>query len=826
MLELNFFSFILLTGLSGWFCRPLFRSLPETHLYTFLVGFAATSFILTLAVLTGFFHPLFFLPVAACIVVILLLVTRSRPGIPPVVYLLFCSVLSATVLIAGYFPPYEAALFSGDASVYIASAFHLLEHGDLVSLDPVAVEMFPEEKNIFIPEADASHAVRLSGVNFVDAGLTQAGFTFFPVFPAWLGLGLHFLGINGFLYVLIFFSILSTLLLFHITKNLAGPFPATCTVICFIVFLPQFFYSRFPMSEIASQTLFLAGLWIVTTCLKDRRAPSTGEQLLAGTLWGILFLCRIDMLYLILLGLILSWSLIRPLAENTHPWRLLICTLFVFALIAFHKQIATGSYLTVWGLQKRMIMRQIWTPAVTYLSDSARLSPVTSTIVWILAGSALTGSLYVILKRRFSNRMIFSGRLAGCLLVLVVLAGLIGLNPDWKLMLVSLGAGVTYFPGWMLAPLLAGFTFLIWKNRRIRDDPALWLPLILFAVPTFFYIVRPLIERVQPIFARRFIPVSYPLFFAFAFSGLFQLSCALFRSKLRLIAFTLFVALAWVTLFGQLKPLTPSLFAGVFRQTESLATRIPQGTLVLIPRSEEGSYITMPLQFIHHRDTLSLPIEREYDPLIDSFLKRQLKKGKEIVLLLQFSKNTANHLGKQFNLLPVFTRRIQFSKLNEVNAHNVPSSASAVEMWIFGYSVSEQKKVFRDVVRFDDEHLLFANFHDLENGHRWSTGNSSVSGFQYNTGGSPTLIVVKTAFPVRNRIGRDVTLTVNDNIQAEKIRWNKDEIVFRVTQVEEIEMVTLKSGIFEPWKLKGNQDRRLLGIAVNQIAFLPEQTPE
>src|SRR5206468_391933 len=96
-----------------------------------------------------------------------------------------------------------------DASVYVGTAFQLVRSGALSYTDPLTLRMTSAERQAFFHGPEGSYVRFPGGVYFANLSKGLVAFDRFHLFPTWLALGIDFLGIDRFLYLLTLFSTLS-----------------------------------------------------------------------------------------------------------------------------------------------------------------------------------------------------------------------------------------------------------------------------------------------------------------------------------------------------------------------------------------------------------------------------------------------------------------------------------------------------------------------------------------------------------------------------------------------------------------------------------------
>ena len=687
MIGVDFVLLILLIGVFGFLAQYLI--FPDTQesgiLQSFtlrlLSGFAFLSVILLIAAFLGFFYKI------TCFLVLAILLLwfywkwrrdASRPAFRLVLYAIFCACVGiASFLVATFTKPYQAIIYSHDAAVYLASAFQLADSGSIYYQDPLVTEMQEEEKKLFFP-----HRARFAGgVQFWDRSKGIVNFGFAPFFSIWLAFAIPYLGAQGFLSMLSFFTVLGMLVLFLIGKKLSGNLLGVSIPLVVFFFLPQFYFSRFPMSESIAQLLFLSGLFVFI------HGSSPGYQRLAGILWGSMFACRIEIIPLLIISLILIFTIHPQYRLMWDRWRTFLLIVTAYAIAVFLWQLASGTYLMVWGITHRSLMQQLWLPPVILLHRFLKTHLFLGGLLLVSISVCLLFVLNLLLKRKVDSRHRRWIGMAGILLSLILVLPLTGMNFDAAQILKHITWKFIYIPQLLVFLLLAGcFSLLIRRVRNSGDH--LLLLLFLLIPPALFFFCRPLAPHEQPLFVRRFMVVVFPLFFVLSLSGWLALLLAYIRPSLlgKAVFCILIISLAWVFHQDSASLVRKPLFAGVVEQMKNLAPRLPGNSIVLIPLRESGNHIALPLQFMLGIDTISLPVAR--DSLhFTSYINRQLGGDRPVYVLTRMGGESSSNFLKGFHLLHEFSVEFVFNVLAPAQVQKIPDRITRRTLRYHGYRV-------------------------------------------------------------------------------------------------------------------------------------------
>ncbi|HEX2728288.1 MAG TPA: glycosyltransferase family 39 protein, partial [Rubrobacteraceae bacterium] len=193
--------------------------------------------------------------------------------------------LGTLALVGGSFAlyarPAEYVINSRDPGVYTLFAEKLARTGALISRDPLV--------GIVAPFHTFAEGKKYPG--FYIFGQDWIVPQFFPGPFAWLGLGDLAGGTWGLLYIVPVMGALAVGMAFAIGSRLFGRWAGLIGAALFATSYTQVWWSRHPSSEVMTQLLVLAGLWMTTRFARD---SDRATGVLAGLLLGGAMLVRVD----------------------------------------------------------------------------------------------------------------------------------------------------------------------------------------------------------------------------------------------------------------------------------------------------------------------------------------------------------------------------------------------------------------------------------------------------------------------------------------------------------------------------------------------------
>ncbi len=650
---------ILGIGLVGWIAYSLLScdssSMGTEHggisrwlrdsFVVFLAGFATTSSILFILATAGWFLKSAILAVAGFLIFLFLLKRMLlRDASSPVrffPYVVFCFLLAVAAFgWAKVAPPYETILFRDDASVYLGTAFQLARSGGIPHQDRLVEAMTEEEKAAFFRIQTGDYARFPGGINLMNPAKGTVTFGFYHLLPVWLAFGIQFLGLHEFLNLMSLFFVVALLSLYFLGRRLGGPLLGLALPATLIVFYPQIYFARMPLSEGLAQTMFLSSVWIFLGQSSDASMPP-GQQRLAAMLFGNMFFSRVDALYFIPVAMVFIFSLIASLRRNIDEWRTFWVWLILFTLLALYHQFLNDTYLFFYILGRQKT-GQLWTEIAYRIANLVREHPSASIAVFIgvCAGVAVTSQVWIPggKSEKSIRKRAIVGTLLGVALLIAFFEDRFSLSRFWR----HFAWFNPFFPDWLAAVLLIGFALFLFIQQRNRESMILWSLLVLMIIPAMCYMDRAFMAPEQPWLMRRFTPIVLPLFFLLSFGGWFLFLKKIF-TKHRWIPQVTFIGLViccvavfWSTsryLFQQ------PVYSHVIDQVKVIGDGLPENALLLLPSTQAGIHFQIPLRYMLNYDTLLLRMEEGVNQtqgnITRAYLRRQLGMGRPVVVLIQ-----------------------------------------------------------------------------------------------------------------------------------------------------------------------------------------------
>jgi hypothetical protein len=829
MQELRFVILVVSIGWVGWLAYYSYlRTGTEekswrSAYFIFLTGIGITSICLFLSAILGIFNWYAFLVLALLFVFLYIAVQRryslkDRPA-GFLYYTVACIFFALFSLgISKILKPAEAVILADDASIYLSTAIRLAETGGLVNEDPFVQQMSQAEKealfrNRFTGDKTGVYARFPGGVSFVDLESGITTFSFYHLFPVWLAFGIKAIGIPGFLILMNFFLTMSLLSLYFLAREFGGVLLAISLPVILFFFYPQVYFSRMPYSELLAQALFLSGMWIIVSGLKNHPSISIPRQTVAGTLWGALLLTRFEIIFILLLCFIVVLFLFPEILRSITKSKRFFLWLIFCALLGFYHQVRRGEY---W-----YIVDFTLGPAS---ASARRLFLQYPFVPLVLFALLFTLAVFLLDKGKFGRLQIqkpWRRRLLGLAILIVLLAFVPTRYWSPELLRTNITWLFLYTPPVIYFVIHGGLFLYIWFHLRNRIRPHTLFIAVMIGVPLCIFFINPMVSRIQPIGIRRFIPMLYPLMFLASFSGWYRLlSNALIQNHFVRRAVFGSVVLVTIVFFaaGSWHLLRSPLYDNVIPQIAKLNEQIPSDSLVIIRDTEAGIHMQLPLQYLLGRNTIVLPFQQQdlITKAATEYLKKKLEQNESITLLVGRQPTI-----KEFPYKSLAPAKIEFSIVPVFKEDEFPSRTERVFLnWNL---LVLQDPPARNVIHYDDPKVKFIDFFEVERNLRWTSARSEIAGFRFPTNRKDTLLVLSTAFPnpIHSVESLQLRIAINERKTAKFLKNENNDFHFLLPADENFEItnVRIESKTFRPNDRGINPDQRSLGVPFVRLTF-------
>ncbi len=509
-----------------------------------------------------------------------------------------------------FFRPHEYILGGADAGVYVSLAANIDRSGGILIDDPLLAQLDPALYPHLLrplPPPEAAPYYWFPGFYVPGEPAGRVIPQFYPLHPVWLAVAHGLGGASASLLLPGLWGTLGVIALFLLARRWGGGRAALLVLGGMTLNGLQIWFSRYPTTETLTQFLLWTGVWALAVWWQDRSRRTWG--LLAGLMWGLLLLTRIDMFFVAALpAFLLFWLWWGGQVRRQDAW--FFAPVFLLALHAFaHAWWQSRPYfLNTFGLGLRLLERFPVLPATAALG---------LLLLLILSRRYRPAGLAVRWRRQ--QKPVLIGAIV-LLLLLAVYAWFVRPYDPTSLRIWDnwfAGAQVTMTDrenllrlGWYLSPVgvwlgVGGACWLLWQwpSRRLEIGAVLFVGLFF----SLLYIWRLQNNPVLVYGLRRYVPAVIP----FATLAAAMLLSALSRRRSWLQAAAWGLALLWwagLALAGRGLALQVDA-VGLVDQVAEAAAQMPAASILLYNDPTPvglGDFIGMPLQYLHGRYAFTL----------------------------------------------------------------------------------------------------------------------------------------------------------------------------------------------------------------------------
>lgn len=516
--------------------------------------------------------------------------------------------LGVLALVGGSFAlyarPAEYVINSRDPGVYTLFAEKLARTGALIARDPLVGAVAPFHA---FAEGKKYPGFYIFGQDWI---VPQ----FFPGPFAWLGLGDLAAGAWGLLYVVPVMGALAVGMAFALGSQLFGRWAGLLGAALLAASYTQVWWSRQPSSEVMTQLILLAGLWMAVRFAQDSNR-TTG--VLAGLLLGGAMLVRVDaFLAALALPMLFGYDLLTR--GDARRWLLPGVPLAVFAALALlYLNTLGGRYLytiyTQHGLDRVL-------GAATYL---------------IIAAILLAATLFVVRARwgrSIGRRVAVRG--GGVALALAVLVAGVALwayfvlpvpwetLPDGSRDYDAYRTQILVRLTWFTTPAVALLGLIGFALTAARPNVARIVVLGAFLSFAVLYTVVPNVSPDLPWATRRFVPVVFPVLCLLAAHAIIEAGRLLGRTGYRRTGLAGAGALAALALGWTVHTSLPVIqfreLEGAVGAFERVERKVPESDVVFMEMPDGYDITASTFEYAYGRPVLPYdrtPFIREVDDL-------------------------------------------------------------------------------------------------------------------------------------------------------------------------------------------------------------------
>lgn len=524
-----------------------------------------------------------------------------------------------------FFRPHESILGGADAGVYVNTAAHVAQTGQILIHDDTLAALDGELYPALLrerPPGEGTPYYLSPGFNVVLDPPGRVIPDFLHLHPVWQAVAYAGGGLRAALLMPGLWALLGSLALYLVVRQTANWPAAMLALAGLSLNALQIWFARYPVAETLTQYLVWTGLWALGAWLAGRR-PLSLWGLLAASALGLVFLTRVDMLFLLAIPLLAGlWLAARGRLRRVHLWFFIPLGLQV--LHGFlHGAFISGPYFTRIGGYVRLMLTH-------YLP----------TLLALIALAGIGALLLLRYGQHLRRPEVRRRLLAPVMLTIVLLAAyawfirpVVGATPSYQewydgQTIVLTDRENLVRLGWYLSPLgvwlgIAGICLLVWRLSRRTAA--------LVGVGLFFSLLY--LWRIQAtphqIYAmRRYVPVTMPFFLAAA-ALLLERLAGQERRLLRWAALILIPLWLGGLIWSARGFVTHVDNQGLTSQVAQLAERLPPGSVLIFNYPSPigvGDLLGTPLHYLHGHDAFTL---RDTEAVTSAAWERQIASWQE-----------------------------------------------------------------------------------------------------------------------------------------------------------------------------------------------------
>ena len=725
----------------------------------------------------------------------------------------------AVTLLSGFLflPPYETVVSEGDATVYLNLSREIARTGGLVFDDPLLQEMSVEARQyLFLNRQPGDYGYGRyarfpGGFGIADISEPAVSSGFSPLFPVLAAL-FQQVSSRGALFVAPLFAVLGVGALFLVAARLGGVRTGLLAALLAAASLPQVWFAKYPIPEMAAQFFVLAGVLALLAALRDDRPWLAAA---AGGFFGLACFAKIDMVFLLSVALaaFVAWRLlVRPRGGG----RCVVFLLGAFGLVLLHNAAHYVAYPSDYFLYVRQLLERS-----TILTRPGEWAAGLVALVLAAAGlAALAGRgdrrrLGVVGPR--ASGWLLAGMLAAYAVVYATA------NPGrWPDTLFWL----SWYATWpVLALGLAGVVWLAVSGRAGRADQGAAFLLVLVVSVSLQYLYDPLEPGNHILSMRRFVPVVLPGLFTVAALAAGRLVEWVYF-EFRTVATTALGAVLVGLVGGPSLPvLGEPLWEGGLDQSADVARLFPENAAVLVSPELVGTHVPTSLTYLHGVDAVVVQ-QDEPDDVLREVMLDWLASGRSVFVVLSrggFSLNAPELVLSEAGGASIDLRTLERTR------ERAPSALVDVSIGLRILQVARAggaaARTGVDVgTLLDDLVAGLHGFHGPErdgrgDSFRWSGDVASVA----VPGGDRVSLVVAGARPPEVEPAR-ISVWAGSHPIADGLVLGNDVQTITLDLPESERSgpteLTIRSTAFRPQSLGLSSDRRSLGVRLYRVDVL------
>lgn len=511
-----------------------------------------------------------------------------------------------------FFRPHQFVHGGADAGVYVNLSAHIHTTGSIIFSDETFAEADPAAQAVLSRSVNnpAASAYLLPAFFITDMATGAIEPQFYPFHPVWQAVAYGLGGVSASLMMAGFWTLLSCLAIYLFARQVWGWETAVLAIIALSLCAMQVWFARYPTTETQTQFFLWAGFWATAVWLRhgedtdhSNRQPSALWAFVAGSSLGVVFLVRIDIIFMlpILLAFITwFWATKRKgLVWFGVPLLLLVLHSFIHALTQSRPyffelyRFGTQSLVRNQGVLAALILLGLiglWIVSKYHQQFADLFNRYRR---WLLGAAVIFLLLFAaynwFLRPYHGNILFWNDPYGGSPTGIYNHENLIRL-------------------GWYLSPIciwlgILGICWLVW---RVNWETAVMLTVTIFFMLFYIWNIR---NNPHQIYAmRRYVPAVLPLFIVGS-AALFDLLLRQKQRWLKGVAIVLVVGWIGAIIWSARGFVTQVDYATLPEQLAQINTQFEPNAVILFMDDQPvgiGDFVGTPLRFLFGHDVYKL----------------------------------------------------------------------------------------------------------------------------------------------------------------------------------------------------------------------------
>ena len=541
----------------------------------------------------------------------------------------FFLILWVLVALWLFFRPHQFIHGGADAGVYINLSANINHTGSIVFQDETFAQLEPSIQTILSRPVTnpVAPAYLLPAFFFTDLSKGEIQPQFYPFHPVWQAIAFGLGGLNAALLMSGFWALLGCLAIYLFVRQLCGWETAVLAITALSLSAMQVWFARYPTTELQTQYFLWMGFWATAVWLNNRQTTSLWP-FLAGSSFGVVFLVRIDIIFMLpILLLFITWFWATKQKETTWfaiPLLLLVTHSLIHALT-----------------QTRPYFFDLYNFGINSLVKNQSVLIVLLLLGFI--GLAIIIKFHELIQNSMAR---FRRPLLSFAILILIIFALYNwfLRPysaeilSWNDQFSGSAIGIYNHEnllrlGWYLSPLgiLLGLAGICWMVWRVNLETAVMLAATLFFTLFYLWNIR---NNPHQIYAmRRYVPAVLPLFIV----ATVYLINTLWQQRHKWIkGAAFFLTIGWILgiIWSARGFITRVDYATIPEQITQLNTQLSPNSIIIFQENAPigvGDFVGTPLRFLFEHDVYKLHLtDASIPPVLVDTIKSWQNNGRTI----------------------------------------------------------------------------------------------------------------------------------------------------------------------------------------------------